>query len=62
MKHLVGKRCLIKYGYRYQEPLIEVVIVEVSPSENNVKVRNRGGCEHWEESGNIIVVEVLEEE
>lgn len=54
---LVGSRLLIRQGYA--RSVSEVVLVEVSPSREMLKLRYQSGYEGWEEANSIRLVEVL---
>jgi len=60
IQELLGTRCLLKFSGNYgREPIDEFKIVEISPSGNWVKLRNRHGATLWKPLPEISLVEKL---
>ena len=61
IQDLLGTRCLMKFTgpYGSREPVDEFKIVEISPSGNWVKLRNRHGATFWKPLVEISLVEKL---
>ncbi len=53
-KELIGKRVLV--GKTWGNELIEVSVIEVSPSGERVKLRYASGYESWEQSDKYIAI------
>lgn len=61
---LLNKRILVKNEKRQlfgNSEIIELIIIEISPSENWVKVRNMNGNKYWQLSSSLAVIEVLKD-
>lgn len=56
---VVGKRCLIKLTNAYIAPVVEVKVLEVSPSGKRVKYQYLSGKRIWEETTEYEIIEVL---
>lgn len=62
LKELIGKRALLQLDVRnsYNSKLVqEFRIIEISPSQNYIKLMNLDGFKMWKETGNVTLVETL---
>ena len=60
MKEILHKRVLVvAKGVGSRNEIEELKILEISPTENWVKVQNLVGKKYWTHYSNITVVEVL---
>jgi hypothetical protein len=62
VKSLLHKRILIvekESGYRQDQKIVEIKILEISPSELFIKIQNMNGNKFWKHSADIIPIEVL---
>ena len=61
-KTLLNKRCLIKIVSKWGGGnVIEVKVIEYSPSGGWIKLQNQYGKKHWAIAGDVSIVEVLED-
>ncbi|MCB0446399.1 MAG: hypothetical protein KDD03_02615 [Gelidibacter sp.] len=59
---LLGQRCLInEKGTYHTFNVLEVKIIEISPSGNWVKLLNMYGKKYWKTISDISVIEVLKD-
>lgn len=62
IKDLVGKRALLKIGSNWDSPgVLEYRVIEISPSENWVKLMNINGLKFWTAINDVAFVEELKE-
>jgi hypothetical protein len=61
IQELIGTRCLMKLtgSYPHRDSIDEFKIIEISPSGNWVKLRNRHGLTFWKPIVEISLVEKL---
>lgn len=55
----IGKRVLVKMKRGYQEEILEVFVLEASPSQNYVRIQTEHGNKHWKAIGDVLVIEKL---
>jgi hypothetical protein len=62
IRDYVNKRCLLKVTKGYSSDVQEFKIIEVSPSDNWVKLQsNYSGQKFWKQIADIAFVELLQE-
>jgi len=62
ISELVHKRILVaekEQSFSHKSTVVELKILEVSPSQNWVKVQNTFGQKYWKPVGDIVPIEVL---
>lgn len=62
IQELVHKRILVatkRSGYSQSSEIEEIKILEISPSQNFIKIMNMNGNKYWKHSRDIVPIEIL---
>ena len=62
LNELLHKRILVvekERGYSSNQTIVELKILELSPTGNFIKIQNMNGNKYWKHSSDIVPIEIL---